>query len=139
VVGTGVDALLVLVDVAAAAVAPTEIAAGIAKPTVAPAVPVAATAAPVAAWPPAAAPAAAGACATVVDAAPDTAGAGAWAIAELAAAMADNKITRRMKISPKVWTRLLLNPGKVFSKSLLYRLLTAVNVTLCRLHDPWQV
>jgi hypothetical protein len=137
VVGTGVDALLALVDVAAAAVAPTEIAAGIAKPTVAPAVPVAATAAPVAAWPPAAVPAAAGACATVVDAAAGAAG--VWAIAELAAAMADNKITRRMKISPKVWTGLLLIPGKVFSKSLLYRLLTAVNVTLFRFLKPWQV
>ena len=55
VVGTGV-ALLELVDDAAAAVAPIEIAAGTAMPVAVAAVPVATVAAP-AAWPPAAAPA----------------------------------------------------------------------------------
>jgi hypothetical protein len=93
VVGTGV-ALLELVDAAAAAVAPIEIAAGtaMAVPVTAPVV----TTAPVA-WPPAAAPAAPGACAMVVD---DAAGATVCATATPVAAMADNKKMSLMTESP---------------------------------------
>jgi len=84
VVGTGV-ALLALVDDAAAAVAPSEIAAGITM-----LVPVTAavvtTVAP-AAWPPTTAPAA-GACAIVVDGA---IGVAVCAIATPAAAIAENR------------------------------------------------
>jgi hypothetical protein len=98
VVGTGV-ALLALVDEAAAAVAPTEMAAG--TTIGAKAAPVVATVAAPAAWPPAAAPVAAGAWATVVDAAAGAAGTAVCATATPAAAMADNRKTSLMTESPR--------------------------------------
>jgi len=102
VVGTGV-ALLSLVDAAAAAVAPTEIAAGTSIGAKADPV-VAATVAAPAAWPPAApAAGAAGACATVVDAAAGAAGTAVCATATPVAAMADNRMMSLMIKSPKEW------------------------------------
>jgi hypothetical protein len=103
VVGTGV-ALLSLVDAAAAAVAPIEIAAGTAMGArTAPVAAVVVAAAPTA-WPPAAAPPvavplaavpAAGAWAMVVDA-----GATVCATAIPVAAMAENRITSLMTKTP---------------------------------------
>jgi hypothetical protein len=95
VAGTGV---LELVDAAAAAVAPTEMAAG--TNIGANAAPVVATVAAPAAWPPTTAPVA-GACATVVDAVAGAAGTTVCATATPVAAMADNRITSLMTESPR--------------------------------------
>jgi len=87
-------ALLELVDDAAAAVAPIEIAAGTAMPVAVAAVPVATVAAPVA-WPPAAAPAGApGACAIGATGV-------VCATATPAATIADNKNTNLMATPQK--------------------------------------
>jgi hypothetical protein len=112
-------ALLELVDAAAAAVAPTAIAAGTAM-----AVPVTAavvtTVAP-AAWPPTTAPAA-GACATVV------AGTTVCATATPVAAMADNRITSLMMDLPESEL-----PGRT-----VYMVANSLGVTLVRPIPEWQ-
>jgi len=96
----GMVALLGLVEAAAAAVAPTEIAAGMSSgPKAAPPTAAVLAAAAPAAWPPAAAPAA-GAWATVVDAA-GAAGAAVCALATVVAAIAVNRRASLMPESPE--------------------------------------